>query len=238
VRVPAEKIDEIRNATDILEIIGNIVKLKKRGKSYLGLCPFHTEKTPSFTVSAERQMYHCFGCGVGGNVFTFLMEYEKVSFPEALRTLAEKAGIHLPKYAGDDDQLVSQQEQFFQILREAGLFYYQSLTATAEGKFALDYFHQRGFTDETIRMFGLGYAPNSWNAFLAFAEEKKIAPADLEKAGLARRRPDGTFYDYFRGRAMFPVFSATGRVVGFGARKLYPDDPIQGKYIKIGRAHV
>jgi DNA primase len=231
VRVPAEKIDEVRNATDIVEVIGNIVKLKKRGKSYLGLCPFHTEKTPSFTVSAERQMYHCFGCGVGGNIFTFLMEYEKVSFPEALRTLAEKAGISLPKYSGDDDQLVSQQEQFFQILREAGIYYYQSLTTTAEGKFALDYFHQRGFSDETIRMFGLGYSPNSWNAFVSFAEEKKIAPADLEKAGLARRRPDGTMYDYFRGRAMFPVFSATGRVVGFGARKLHTDDPIQGKYI-------
>jgi len=231
VRVPPEKIDEIRNATDIIEIIGSVVRLKKRGKSYLGLCPFHTEKTPSFTVSADRQMYHCFGCGVGGNVFTFLMEFEKVSFPEALRTLAEKAGIALPAPSADDQQTASLQEQYFQILREAGLYYYQALTGTTEGKFALDYFHRRGFSDETIRMFGLGYAPRGWNAFVTFSGEKKIRPEDLEKTGLARRRPDGTWYDYFRGRAMFPVFTPTGRVVGFGARKLYEDDPIQGKYI-------
>ncbi|MBI1803552.1 MAG: DNA primase [Ignavibacteria bacterium] len=231
-RISPEKIDDIRNATDIVDLIGGFVKLKKRGKNYLGLCPFHTEKTPSFNVSSERQMYHCFGCGVGGNVFTFVMEYEKVSFIEAVRSLAEKAGIALPVYSSDQESAASEQEELYQICREAGLFFYKSLTETQEGKLALEYFRTvRGFTDETIRTFGLGYSPNSWDAFLKFAEEKKFKTEQVEKAGLVRRREDSSYYDYFRGRAMFPVFSPTGRVVGFGARKLREDDPVQGKYI-------
>jgi DNA primase len=231
VRIPPEKIDEVRQATDIVELIGGFVKLKKRGKNYLGLCPFHTEKTPSFNVSTDRQMYHCFGCGTGGNVFTFLMEQEKISFVEAVRTLAEKAGITLPTASPESEQAVSEQEQLFQICREAGLFFYHALTETTEGKLALEYFHNRGFSDETIRTFGLGYSPNTWDAYVTHAAAKKI-PADLLlRAGLARRRDDGSLYDYFRGRAMFPVFSPTGRVIGFGARKLYETDPIAGKYI-------
>lgn len=229
-RIPQEKIDEVRNAIDIVDLIGGFVKLKKRGKNFLGLCPFHTEKTPSFNVSPDRQMYHCFGCGVGGNVFTFVMEYEKVSFLEAVRSLAEKAGIALPQGSSADDQVVSEQEDLYNICREAGLFYYKALTESGEGKFAVDYFHKRGFTDETIRTFGLGYAPNSWDAIIQFGEQKSFSSVMLEKAGLARKRDDGTYFDYFRGRAMFPIFSSTGRVVGFGARKLREDDPL-GKYI-------
>jgi DNA primase len=230
VRIPPEKIDEIRNSTDIVDLIGSFVGLKKRGKNYVGLCPFHVEKTPSFNVSPERQMYHCFGCGVGGNVFTFMMEYEKVSFVEAVRTLAEKAGISLPQGTPEQDQIASEQEELYQVCREAGRFFYQSLTETPEGKFALEYFRQRGFSDETIRTFGLGYSPNSWDAFLKYAVERKFTPTVVEKAGLARHREDGTYYDYFRGRAMFPIFSAAGRVIGFGARKLREDDTL-GKYL-------
>lgn len=231
-RIPPEKIDEIRSATDILDVIGATVRLKKRGKNYIGLCPFHSEKTPSFNVSADRQMYHCFGCGKGGNVFTFLQEIEKISFVEAVRTLAEKAGISLPKYASDrDDAAASEQEQLYELCRVAGLFYHESLTGTAEGKSALEYFRKRGFTEETIRTFGLGYSPNQWDAFVKHATSKRF-PADLLiKAGLARKREDGGLYDYFRGRAMFPIFSSTGRVIAFGARKLREDDPITGKYI-------
>ncbi len=229
-RIPQEKIDEVRNAIDIVDLIGGFVKLKKRGKNFLGLCPFHTEKTPSFNVSPDRQMYHCFGCGVGGNVFTFVMEYEKVSFLEAVRSLAEKVGIALPQGSSADDQVVSEQEDLYNVCREAGLFYYKALTESGEGKFAVDYFHKRGFTDETIRTFGLGYAPNSWDAIIQFGEQKSFSSSILEKAGLARKRDDGTYFDYFRGRAMFPIFSSTGRVVGFGARKLREDDPL-GKYI-------
>jgi DNA primase len=231
VRIPPEKIDEIRNAADIVDIIGSVVKLKKRGKNFLGLCPFHTEKTPSFNVSQNRQMYHCFGCGVGGNVFTFIMEYEKVSFVEAVRSLAEKVGMTLPQYNTEQDTAAaSEQEQMYQLYRAAGLFFYSSLTETSEGKFALEYLKQRGFSGETIKAFGLGYSPGSWDALIKHAQEKGFPAEMLEKAGLARKRNDGTYYDYFRGRAMFPIFSSTGRVVGFGARKLREDDPL-GKYI-------
>lgn len=229
-RIPQEKIDEIRDATDIVEYIGGFVKLKKRGKNYLGLCPFHQEKTPSFNVSADRQMYHCFGCGVGGNVFTFVMERDKVSFIESVRLFAERAGIDLPKYTSDRDNISTEQEQLFQILRAAGIFYYRALTESAEGKLSLDYFHKRGFTDETIREFGLGYSPNSWSALLDHLKELKYTEELMLTSGLVRKRDDGTYYDYFRGRAMFPIFSGAGRIIAFGARKLRDDDPL-GKYI-------
>ncbi len=229
-RIPPEKIDEVRNAIDIVDLIGRSVALKKRGKNYVGLCPFHNEKTPSFNVSADRQMYHCFGCGVGGNVFTFVMETEKISFPEAVRSLAEKAGITLPQATGEEEAIASEQEQLYEICREAGLYYHQCLAEGAEGKFALEYLRGRGMTDETIRTFGLGYAPKAWDALVKHASDKSIPEDLLVKAGLARRREDGSLFDYFRGRAMFPIFSATGRVVGFGARKLFEDDAL-GKYI-------
>ena len=229
-RIPPEKIDQIRDATDIVEYIGGYVKLRKRGKNYQGLCPFHSEKTPSFSVSAERQMYHCFGCGVGGNVFTFVMERDKVSFIEAVRMLAERAGITLPQYSPGQEDLSNEQEQLYQVLRAAGMFYYESLTKTTEGKFALDYFHHRGFSDDTIRAFGLGYAPNSWDALLTHLREQKFTEELMMKSGVIRRRDDGTYYDYFRGRAMFPIFSSSGRIIAFGARKLYESDPL-GKYI-------
>ena len=229
-RIPPEKIDEVRNAIDIVDLIGAFIPLKKRGKSFIGLCPFHVEKTPSFNVSSERQMYHCFGCGVGGNAITFVMEFEKVSFVEAVRSLAEKAGINLPTHTPDDEDRASEQEQLYQICREAGLYFHKCLTETSEGKYAFEYFHKRGFKDEIIRSFGLGYSPNSWEAFIGYAKEKNITVELAEKAGLIRKRDDGTYHDYFRGRAMFPIFSATGRVVGFGARKLREDDPL-GKYL-------
>ncbi|HEY6191463.1 MAG TPA: DNA primase [Bacteroidota bacterium] len=229
-RIPPEKIDEIRAATDIVDLIGASVKLKKRGKNYIGLCPFHSEKTPSFNVSADRQMYHCFGCGVGGTAFTFVMEFEKVSFIEAVRSLADRAGIALPTYSPGGDAASDEHEQLYEVCRTAALFFHSSLTAGSEGRLALEYLRHRGFTDETIKAFQLGFAPNSWDAFLKHASEKKISVPLLESAGLIRKRADGSAYDYFRGRAMFPIFSTTGRIVGFGARKLLEDDPL-GKYI-------
>lgn len=232
-RIPPEKIDEIRDASDIVEIVSPYVRLKKRGKNYVGLCPFHTEKTPSFTVSAERQLYHCFGCGAGGNVFTFVMQQEKISFAEAVRHLAERAGISLPRPyqpGSEDEAAASEQDTLYEAMRTAGLFYYNALVSSSEGAFALEYLHSRGFKDDTIRKFGLGYSPSSWDALLKHAETSGIRIEHLEKAGLVRRREDGTHYDYFRGRLMFPIFSASGRVIAFGARKLRDDDPL-GKYI-------
>jgi DNA primase len=230
VRIPQEKIEEIRNATDIATIIGAVVPLRRRGKSLIGLCPFHSEKTPSFTVSPDRQMYHCFGCGVGGNVFTFVMEQEKVSFVDAVRSLAEKAGIAIPLATPDDEAQASEQERLYQATRDAALYYVKCLNDTPEGAIARDYFQKRGFTLQTITAFGLGYSPNSWDS-LALHAQKNSIPADLlGKAGLLRRRDDGSWFDYFHGRAMFPIISHTGRVVGFGARKLREDDQM-GKYI-------
>ncbi|MBM4159581.1 MAG: DNA primase [Ignavibacteria bacterium] len=228
-RIPPEKIEEIRSSNDIIDVIAQHVRLKKRGKNFVGLCPFHQEKTPSFTVSPEKQVYHCFGCAKGGNVFTFVMEFEKVSFTEAVRSLAERAGITI-SYTDADQQQQSEIESLYSACRFAGLFFYNNLAKTDEGRGALEYFHDRGFSDETIRTFGLGYSLNAWDGLLGRAREEGIAREDLFKAGLIRTREDGSDYDYFRGRAMFPIFSASGRVVGFGARKLREDDPL-GKYI-------
>ncbi|MDH4069412.1 MAG: DNA primase [Ignavibacteria bacterium] len=228
-RIPDSAIDDVRLASDIVEVISPTVRLKKRGKNYLGLCPFHTEKTPSFTVSAEKQMFHCFGCGTGGNVFTFLMRIDKVPFPEAVRTLAERAGITLPQTGGPDTESVH--EPLYTACRRAGMYFYDNLFRSPEGDLALRYFHKRGFSDETIRTFGLGCSLNSWDGLLRFGREEGIEPATLEKAGLVVRRDDGSgFYDRFRGRAMFPILSAAGKTIGFGARKLRDDDPL-AKYI-------
>jgi len=229
-RYSPEKIDEVRSAVDIVDLIGSYVRLKRRGKNFVGLCPFHTEKTPSFNVSPERQMYHCFGCGAGGNAFTFVMEYEKVSFPEAVRTLAERAGVSLPQPYDAESGRVSESEVLYEACSMAGRFFYHHLTETTEGQLALGYFHHRGFSDETIKRFGLGYSPNGWDILIRHAEKTGVSIETLEKAGLVRKREDGTYYDYFRGRAMFPIFTPSGRVVGFGARKLREDDPL-GKYI-------
>jgi DNA primase len=230
-RIPDEKIEDVRRSNDIVDVLSPYVRLKKRGKNYIGLCPFHKEKTPSFTVSVEKQMYHCFGCSKGGNVFTFVMEMEKISFVEAVRSLAARVGIEIP----DDSQFSSEQktqsDQLHAVCRFAGLVFYENLVNSDEGKAALEYFHKRGFTDETIRTFGLGYSLNSWDAFVVRAKAEGFSSEDCAKAGLARQREDGSLYDYFRGRAMFPIFSTAGRVIGFGARKMREDDPIAGKYI-------
>ena len=230
-RISDEKIDEVRNAADIVEVISAYVHLKKRGKNFLGLCPFHTEKTPSFTVSAEKQMYHCFGCGMGGNIFTFLMEMDKVSFVEAVRSLAAKSGITIPEESRLMTEEQTEFENYYAICRFAGMHFFRNLTESDEGKEALQYFYKRGFSDETIRTFGLGYAMNSWDAFVTKAQAEGFKAEDITKVGLARIREDGSLYDYFRGRIMFPILSTQGRVIGFGARKIREDDTIAGKYI-------
>jgi DNA primase len=230
-RIPDSIIDDVRNASDIVDVIGSVVRLKKRGKNFLGLCPFHQEKTPSFTVSAEKQMFHCFGCSVGGNVFSFVMEHEKLTFVEAVRALAEKAGIRIPEQGGDDRGESSEQEKILGVLRLAGLRFHDHLMTGTEGKLALEYFRHRGLTDATIGAFGLGYALNSWDDILNFSRREGFDVGLLEKAGLVVRRDDGSgHYDRFRGRAMFPVFSPSGRVIAFGARKVREDDPL-AKYI-------
>lgn len=230
-RIPDSKIDEVRNASDIVDVISSYIRLKKRGKNFVGLCPFHQEKTPSFNVSPEKQMYYCFGCGNGGNVITFITQLEKVSFIEAVRTLAERAGIALPSESATDVAGATESENLYDVCRKAGLHFYENLTSTVEGKLALEYFHHRGFSDETVRKFGLGYSMNSWDDLMKWMEHESISVEMLDKAGLVVKREDGSgYYDRFRGRAMFPIFSPSGRTIAFGARKMREDDPL-GKYI-------
>ena len=223
-RIPEEKIAEIREATDIVDVISQHVTLKKRGKSLIGLCPFHTEKTPSFSVDPVRGFYHCFGCGAGGNVFTFVMQMEKVSFPEALRSLAEKAGIALPAYR-QDDEAIKETEAQYHANDFAAIFFQKCLTETEEGNKALNYFLGRKFIRKIIEDFKIGYAPDSWDGLLKEGQQASIRPEILKQAGLVIPRKEGEgYYDRFRGRLMFPIFNPSGRIVGFGGRTLKKEE--------------
>ncbi len=228
--IPDHKIEEVRAASDIVDIVSDYVRLKKQGSNYFGLCPFHNEKTPSFSVNLSMGIYKCFGCSKGGNVFQFVMEMESIGFPEAVRMLAERAGIPLPEQEEEREQ-ASEIESIYHALRFAARFFYDQLTQTEAGKPALAYLTGRGFTPKTIKQFGLGYAPDRWDALLEEAEQNHVAPEMLEKAGLVLPRKEGEgHYDRFRGRAIFPIFSHVGKVLGFGGRIMTPA-PDQPKYI-------
>ncbi len=218
-RSAGEAKEEVRNASDIVQIVGERVPLRRMGRAWKGLCPFHSEKTPSFTVNSERQMWHCFGCNRGGDVFSFLMEIDKVTFPEALTTLAERAGIELPRGgsgAGDP-----RRDRIFQANALANDFFRANLRSPAGAK-ARAYLAGRGFDDAILERFQVGWAPDGWDA-LATALGKLLPATLLEEAGLVVRRGDGTHYDRFRDRITFPIEGAAGRVAGFGARAVGPD---------------
>ena len=228
--IPDDKIEEIRTAVDIVDVVSDYVQLKRSGSRYKGLCPFHQEKTPSFSIDPDQNLYYCFGCGAGGDVFTFLQEMEGVSFLECARMLAERTGVPLPDDDIDAEQ-ASRTESIYHALRFAGRFFYRQLTQTQRGKPALDYLRQRGIKPSTIKRFGLGYAPDSWDALLTAAKEKQIDEEILEDAGLIIERKDGSgYYDRYRDRVIFPIFSHVGKVLGFGGRIL-DDDADQPKYI-------
>jgi DNA primase len=229
-RIPDSIIDEVRSASDIVDIVSLYVPLKKRGKNYTGLCPFHQEKTPSFSVSADKQMFYCFGCSKGGNVFTFVMEHDKVSFVEAVRTLAKRAGIAVPEESSEESAQATENEKLYAACRTAAEQFTRNLLDSVEGKLALEYFKHRGFSEGTMTRFGLGYSLNAWDGLARFVERSKLDPANYERAGLIMKREDGSLYDRFRGRTMFPIFSPSGRIIAFGARKMREDDPL-GKYI-------
>ena len=218
--IPENKIEEIRSAANIVDIISEYVPLRKRGRNFLGLCPFHSEKTPSFTVNEEKQIYHCFGCHAGGNVFKFLMEYEKISFVEAVQDLAKRLGITLEFNESISEEKQSEQEILYDINTEAARYFLDNLLNSTEGEIARDYFNKRKIKLQTMRAFGLGYSLNGWENFIDFAKEKKI---DIEKAillGLIGKNNDGRLFDKFSGRIIFPIFSPNGRVVAFAGRIL------------------
>ncbi len=229
-RIPETTIDEVRAASDIVSVVGEHVRLRQRGSNFVGLCPFHDEKTPSFNVSPSRGIFKCFGCGKGGNVFQFLMQVEALSFVEVVRKLADRAGIELPR-SDQDRQRVAEHESLYAALRFAAKFFRSQLQASPPGKEALRYLRDRGLLPETIGRFGLGYAPAGWDGLLREASRQHIAPGVLERAGLAApRKTGGGHYDRFRGRIMFPIVSQAGKVVGFGGRILN-GDPDAPKYI-------
>ena len=222
------QVDEVRAASEIVKVVGDYVKLRKAGANMMGLCPFHQEKTPSFAVHPGKQIFHCFGCGVGGDVFKFIMLIENMSFPEALRRLAEKAGIALRETAGDETYDASTRERavLHEIHELAAKFYAAQLGGTAEGRAAQAYLSDRGLTDEVVAHFRLGYAPAEGRALTKRLTEAGFAPELAEKSGLVLRDAEGNRrFDRFRRRIIFPIQSDTGKVVAFGARALGEDQP-------------
>ena len=228
--IPDAKIDEVRATADIVDVVSDYVRLKRSGSRYKGLCPFHNEKTPSFSVDPDQNLYYCFGCSNGGDLFAFLQNIEGVGFLESVRMLADRYGIALPEN-GRDEEAATAREAVYNALRFAGRFFYRQLTDTEAGQPALAYLTGRGFTEKTIRRFGLGYAPDRWDALLDAADAAQVKPALLEDAGLVIPRKGGDgYYDRYRGRVIFPLFSHVGKVLGFAGRILDADAD-QPKYI-------
>ncbi len=216
---------EVKNKLAVVDIVGDTVSLKKAGTTYKGLCPFHGEKTPSFVVTPQRETWHCFGCGLGGDIFSFVMQRDSVTFPEALRTLAQRAGVEIDERTKRED---ARQARLRQVLDSAIAFYHAVLTASSGGASALTYLHDRGFTDETIATHQLGWAPGGWDQMTrTLATKRDVRPEELVEVGLASPRQSGRggVYDKFRSRVTFPIRDQNGHAVGLGGRLLEGDGP-------------
>lgn len=233
--ISPNSIEQLLNAVVIEDVVGDYVSLKKAGARYKGLCPFHNEKTPSFVVSPGLGIYKCFGCQKGGNGIQFLMDIENLSYPEAARMLARRYGIELIESGVKDDEEYrekqKQRESIQAAVDYAAGYFEEQLHETAEGKaIALSYFRERGFTTETIRKWRLGYSPESWEAFTNQAAKDGYKMEYLEQAGLVRKRENGSFYDLYRNRVIFPLIGVSGRISGFAGRKMSSTDPAP-KYV-------
>ena len=225
-------LEQIRAASDIVDVIGSYLPLKRAGANFVALCPFHKEKTPSFNVNPNRQIFHCFGCHKGGDVFTFVKEYENVDFPEAVRRLADRAKIPLEheKNAGEQ-QSRHIKERLLQIHEQIAQRWQSALANEASGQIARDYLARRGVPDEAVKLFRLGFAPDLWDDTVNWAKSKGHELALVEQAGLILRKQDGdSYYDRFRGRLMFPICDEQGRVIGFSGRVLSGDEKT-AKYV-------
>jgi DNA primase len=219
--------ERVKQQADIVRVIGDYVRLKKTGQNFTGLCPFHQEKTPSFAVHPVRQIYHCFGCGAGGDVFKFVMELDKSTFPEAVRTVAEKCGIAIPKpreRSPEERRENQQRSALVEMHREAAAFFARQLQDSPEGKFAAAYLEDRGLNREAIARFGLGFAPSAGDALLRVLKPK-YPEKMLEVSGLFSRDQSGRPYDRFRRRIMFPIANDSGKVIAFGGRATGDDMP-------------
>ena len=219
--------ERVKQQADIVRVIGEYVRLKKSGANFTGLCPFHQEKTPSFAVHPVKQIYHCFGCGAGGDVFKFVMEMDKSTFPESIRTVAEKCGIAVPKpreRSPEERRENQQRSALVEMHRETAAFFARSLHDTAEGKVAAAYLEDRGLDTEAMKRFGLGFAPSSGDALLRFLKQKYPEKL-LDVSGLISRDQSGRAYDRFRRRIMFPISNEAGKVIAFGGRAMGDDTP-------------
>ena len=224
--ISRETVDQILQAARIEEVVGEFVTLKKRGANYIGLCPFHNEKTGSFNVNPARNIFKCFGCGKGGDSAKFLMEHEHITYPEALRYLAKKYNIQIEEKELTPEEMMAQteREKMFNINAFADKFFTDTLWNTDEGKsVGLEYFRERGYLNPIIEKFHLGYSPSKWEAFTNYAKENGYAPEFLEKVGFSIKRQNGEYYDRYHGRVMFPIHNLTGKVIGFGGRILNAD---------------
>lgn len=225
--VPPEILQQIRDRIDIIDLISTYVSLSKAGQNFKGLCPFHSEKTPSFSVNPVRQMFYCFGCSVGGDAFTFLMKQEGMDFMEALRELSQRTGVVLPERRESAAKTTSglSRERYFHLYQLSASWYHHNLQETPEGQAARDYLDQRGITRESWSTFQLGFAPDGWNGLSKWLEQQSVKPEELIQAGLVVRKETGdgirvSTYDRFRARVMFPIADPRGQVLGFGGRIL------------------
>ncbi len=221
-----EQIEEVRTANDIVDVISAYVSLKKKGGQYVGLCPFHNEKTPSFSVSQSKQMYYCFGCGAGGNVFTFLMQYENDSFLEAVESLADRAGIALPKQemSARARQEADRRSRILEANKAAGKYFYAQLRME-QGQAAMEYFQERGLSRETMKKFGLGFANAASNDLYLYLRKEGYEDEILKDSGLVTIEERRGGRDKFWNRAMFPIMDANSRVIGFGGRVIGEGEP-------------
>ncbi len=221
--------EEIKSKVDIVDLISEYIQLKQAGTNWKARCPFHNEKTPSFMASKDKQIWHCFGCGEGGDIFSFIQKIENIEFPEALRILAQKAGVKLRK---SDPAMVSQKSKLLDITKLAAQFFHKALLESQEGKIARDYLAKRLISPETIEHFYFGYAPNSWDKLLNLLIKKGYKQNDIFLSGLVVKNEKSKFYDRFRQRLMFPIFDHNGNIIGFTGRILAIDQENQGgKYV-------
>ena len=220
-------LDEVRNSVSIVTLISEYVALKKRGQNHVARCPFHAEKTPSFNVNEDKQIFHCFGCGIGGDIFKFVSLVEQISFPEAVRAIAEKYGIALPQAAAREQPAAgSDTETLRKAMEEACQIFHRAILDSEEGRSPLDYLTGRGVTRETIDRFRLGYSPAAGTELIGKLQRKGFSISTLEECGLAKRSDDGSrHYDAFRGRIMFPITDVRGRIIAFGGRALGDRQP-------------
>lgn len=227
--IPESIISEIKYRNDIETAVSSYVNLKRRGKNLVGLCPFHSEKTPSFTVYPENGSFYCFGCGVGGDVFTFTGLIENLDYIEAVKLLAERSGVALPQ-DGYDDSMQRLKNKIYDINRDTARFFH-SFLMSPEGKWALDYLLGRGLTLKTIKHFGLGAAPDSWDMLIKHLKEKGYSQEDMLAAGVVGKSSRGTLYDRFRKRVMFPIINIRGNIIAFSGRAMPGEDKQGGKYV-------